>query len=110
MIFELDGGQPIHLKECFIAEPLFILGDRQPIPSVTIMHDIIIGMKSKMGKDSLSKMNCPFQKVLRKILRDACHPRAFHGILRREQAIIRRKKVNVKLAIDEPADVMQNMR
>lgn len=62
-----------------------------------------------MSKDGLTKMDGARQKILCKILCDACDPRAFNHIFDRQHAIIRRDQVYIKVAIDEPANVMQNM-
>ena len=68
MIFELDRRESIYFKNGFINKPLFVLCDRESIPNVTIMHDIIVRMESKMGESGFSKMNGALQEALGKIL------------------------------------------
>ena len=98
-----------HHKESFITKLFFILSNGQPIPNITIMNYMILVVKGKMIHDSPAEMYSTFQKILREILRDARNPRAFNGILGREQSIVRREQMHIELAIDQTANVMQNM-
>ena len=59
-----DGGKCIDFEESFMSEGSFILCDDESIPNLTILHDIVIGMQSKMGEDGFSKGSRTCQKVL----------------------------------------------
>src|ERR1051326_8250475 len=74
------------------------------------MHDSIVRMQGKMGSDSLPKMDGAHQKILTEVLGNACDLCTFKLVFARQQAIIGRNQVNIKITIDEPANVMQNMR
>ncbi|GAB4500086.1 MAG: hypothetical protein OHK003_18770 [Anaerolineales bacterium] len=49
------------------------------------------------------------KKILRKVLRYACDARAFDSIFGGEQTIAGRDKMDVEIAIDQPAQVVENM-
>ena len=109
MIFEFNGGKSVHFKKSSITETFLVLCDGESIPDVAIMNNIVIGVQGKMIEDSLPKMCCARQKILCEILWDACDTRTFDGIVSGKQSIVRRQQVDIKLTIDEPANVMQNM-
>ncbi len=109
MVFELDRREAIYFEECFITEAFFVLRDRQPIPNVTILNDIVFRMKGKMGQNAAPKVHGPRQEILREVLRNTCHPRPFQRLLRRQDPVAGRQEMDIHPAIDEPANVMQNM-
>lgn len=94
----------------FIAEAFFVLRDEESIPNITILHDIIIGTQSMMSKDRPAKLTCTRQEVLRKIHCETRDAGAFQDIFGSEQAVAWREQMDIELAIDEPGNVMQNMR
>ena len=49
------------------------------------------------------------QKILREVLCDASDPRSLNGIFGGKQAVVWRQEMHVKLAIDEPAQIVENM-
>ena len=109
MIFEFDGGKPVDLKERFVTETFFVLRDGKPVPDVSIMGDIVLVMQGEMIENRFSKMRCARQKILREVLRDARHSRPFDRVFGRKHAVVRRNQMDIKLPIDQPANVMQNM-
>jgi hypothetical protein len=48
MIFEFDGGKPVDLKKSFISEAFFVLDNRKPVPDVSKLDNVILGMQDEM--------------------------------------------------------------
>ena len=110
MIFKLNGRKSIDFEQGSIAKAFLVLGNGQSIPDVSVVNNIVIIMQGKMTEDRPSKMCGARQKILREVLRDAGDIRPLDHILLGKQAIVRRQQVYIKLAIDQTANVMQNMR
>lgn len=109
MIFQFNGRKPIDFENGLVTKAFFVLCDRKPIPDVPKMDSVVLRMKRKVIEDRLPEMSCARQEVLCKVLRHACDTRPIDPVLSWEQTVVRRKQMHIKLAIDEPANVMQNM-
>jgi hypothetical protein len=66
-------------------------------------------MKREMRQHGLPEMHRAGKEILRKVLRDARDARAFDSIFGGEQTVVRRDKMDSVSAMDQAANVVQNM-